>query len=173
MKAAFFLNRSLIRSLNGDWSRVLREIQDSEHVSRHVYQPRMYDYNEFIWDQIFEFPTYKGKKEESVVWRCVCIYDNEVHEIGKSREESKRLEGKSITYLGFFSSEVGPIRIKRTTRGHSFDVFHAPEEGEWHAVITIVTADGIGKPNKNDNSDVRELLRGLFEPNYTDFRLDS
>lgn len=142
------------------------EIADEDNVSRQVYAPRMGTVGNFNWPQVFEFPSDAGKKE-SVVWRKIAVTDGEVHTLGRDREARQKAAGKNVDYTGFMTARAGDIRAKRTTRGHTFRVYPDKSEGDAHAVIQVIAAEGIERLNKNDNSDVRAIMQCLFEPNFT------
>jgi hypothetical protein len=143
-----------------------QEVADDDFVSRHIYSPRMGSASAFVWHQVFEFPSDDGRRE-SVVWRKVARLDDEVHEIGLKKAAAEALVGKAIDYIGFLTSLVEPIRTRRTTRGHYFEVRYAPDEGKWHCEIRVVVADDIPNLTKGDKSDIREIMKELFEPHFT------
>jgi selenophosphate synthetase-related protein len=129
----------------------------------------MGEYQRFIWQQVFEFPANDGRME-SVVWRAKAVTEMEVHALGTSKQRHDVDAGKNCSYGGFMTAAVGMIRQGRTGRGHTFRVFHKPDEGDWHAVIQIVVANGTNALNKNDKNDVRSIMAAVFESNYTKYQ---
>lgn len=142
------------------------EIANADNVSRQVFSPRMGMPGNFDWLQVFEFPS-NAERKESVVWRKIAVTDDEVHSLGRNQEVKQKAAGKNANYIGFMTARAGEIRAKRTTRGHTFKVYPDRSEGDAHAVIQIIAAEGTMNLNKSDKSDVRAIMQCLFEPNFT------
>jgi hypothetical protein len=148
---------------------VLRTIEDTDEVSRHVFAPRMIGAaDEFVWHEIFQFPSERGLAE-SVALRAVVPKDEDVHRLGCEKQnkdrERERARGRSgPTYRGCTDAIAGRIRSQSSTRGHGFSVTHVPEEGDWHGHVTVVLAPGSTKLSKQDKDDVRELMAEVFGP---------
>ncbi len=153
---------------HSDDSNSCKEISDNDNVSRAFFTPRMGTLSNLKWDEIFQFPSEQGSRE-SVIWRAVLQSDNCVHIHNLAHIKNKKLSNPSFNqnYLGFFTSTVVNIRSKKTDRGHTFSVYHAPNEGEYHAEISVVVASGLTKLSRNDKIDVRVIMQKLFKPNFT------
>ncbi|KMO43699.1 hypothetical protein VQ03_07120 [Methylobacterium tarhaniae] len=122
---------------------------------------------DFVWEEVFQFSTSHGLAE-SVALRTVVPTDGEVHGLGcdkqardRARDEARGRAGP--TYRGCIDALVRAIRTRHTTNKHRFSVTHAPEEGDWHARITVMLAEGTAKLSKQDKQDVREIMAQVFD----------
>jgi hypothetical protein len=144
------------------------EISDADNVSRHIFAPRMGAPEQFIWHEVFEFPSADGNKE-SVVWRKIAVTYDDVHELGDARAAGQQKLGKISNYIGFLTAQAGEIRNQRTSNGHGFEVYPETQEGPAHAVIKIMIAAGASKLNKSDKIDIRAIMQRLFGPNFSPY----
>jgi hypothetical protein len=145
-----------------------KSISDKDNVSRAYFTPRMGNEQEYIWQNIFQFPASDGLRE-SVIWRVILEFDNCVHSHNLNLLKMKKAKNPSLdeNYSGFFTANTQNIRSKTTGVGHGFNVYHAPNEGNWHAEIVIILKSGYSKLSKNDKQDVRAIMQELFKPNFT------
>ena len=136
------------------------DIPGDHEVSRHIDSPHKWklEEQEFVELSVFEFPNGQA---ESVVWRKYAQDLAGVHRLGCERQKVKRATKPAWTYVGAITATVNRIRSIQTKAGHGFSVEHAPEDGEWHAHVSIRTSDG-GSLNKAHKMDLREHLRGVF-----------
>lgn len=142
---------------------MVEDIPAGHQVSRHIDSPHKWKPEErtLIDANVFEFP---GGQVESVVWRKYAVGIAAVHELGCQRQRVKREGGKATwTYEGAITAEVDRIRAIKTSEGHGFHVEHAPEEGNWHAHISLMPAPG-QQLNKGHKINLKEWLRGVFSP---------
>jgi hypothetical protein len=124
--------------------------------------------NEFVWHEVFQFPSDRGLAE-SVALRTVVPDDADVHRLGCEKQdadrERERAKGRSgPTYRGCTDALAGRIRSQFSTTKHGFSVTHEPAEGDWHGHVTVVLAAGCVKLSKSDKDDVRALMADVFEP---------
>lgn len=136
------------------------DIPDEHEVSRHIDSPHKWklEEQEFVEASLFEFPS---GQSESLVWRKYAPDLATVHNLGCERQQTKRVTKPSWTYVGAITASVASIRAIQTTAGHGFTVEHAPEEGIWHAHVSIRAGAG-GAPNKAHKMDLKEHLRCVF-----------
>jgi hypothetical protein len=135
------------------------DIPDQEDVSRHLFAPSMGEWgSDLIWHVVFMFKTERNYCE-SVVWRRYASTLADVHKLGCDKQRVDRADGKSSTYFGAITGNVGRIRGIRSKNGARFQIVHAPEEGIHHAHISYA---GDVSPSKNDKAELKSKIRREF-----------
>jgi hypothetical protein len=74
-------------------------------------------------------------------------------------QAADREKGRTSTYIGAITGNVGAIRALRSASGKSFTVRHVPDEGEEHAHVGF-SPDA----KKNDRNQLKFLLSSRFGP---------
>jgi hypothetical protein len=139
----------------------IEQIPDADKVARLIDRPHKYDdVKQVIWENAFIFPG----GSESVCWEKYLKPPGEIHALGREWQTDKRLTKPAMTYIGYLEGVVGPIRAFKTRRGHGFNVVHAPSEGIHHAEVQFRRADGNEPFDKNDKSELKIAIKGLFGP---------
>jgi hypothetical protein len=132
------------------------EIPDSDDVSRLLFEPSMRVDQDIIWSNVFQFPS-DGGQVESVVWRKYAAAIDDVHALGCNVQSTMREKGRSSTYIGAITGNVGAIRSLKSPNGVSFTVVHHPPEGQAHAHIGFTAGSG-----KSDRNSLKVRLRSVF-----------
>lgn len=139
-------------------------IPDTDQVSRHIERPFSYnDVAGIIWQSAFAFPG----GVESICWHKYAPPPDQIHLLGKQREEKKRQTKPDMKYVGFISSrDVGEIRSHLTKNGHGFTVTHEPGDGQGkhHGEVKYKLADGATSLSKGEKADLRVAIQGYFGP---------
>lgn len=135
-------------------------IPDADNVARLIDRPHKYDdVKQVLWENAFAFPKGDG---ESVCWEKYAKPPEGVHALGREWQARKRPTKPAMTYMGYLEAVVGPIRAFNTRRGHGFVVVHEPSEGIHHAEVQYRIADGNSSLDKNDKSELKIAIKGLF-----------
>ena len=110
----------------------------------------------------FHHDVQANERAESVYWRKYAPALQDVHARGCELEPIKQLRS-TTRYIGARTATAGAIQKIISGRGHTFTVFHYPENGDFaHAHIAIKPAED--KPSKKlRTNDIRELIGLLVQ----------
>lgn len=142
------------------WESVQREeVGPEERLSRLLFWPEMYGKkeNDLVWDGgVFQFPR-EGNCCESLTWRKYKPTIADVHALGCEAEVRKA--GRK--YTGAATARAGDITNFRNVHGYGFRLVHEPDDGIHHVHVCYSVETG-SKPTRNDKSELRLFLKGVF-----------
>jgi hypothetical protein len=139
----------------------VEEISDRETVCRLVDDRMQPQPSDLILELFFPF---EKNNPESLVWTRYAPIPDGVHDAGRSWQAGVRTRrpGIEMRYLGFMSANVGVLRSAKTKAGHGFQIVHEPTPADYHAEISIVSADPGTKIPSPQKVEARLLLREKF-----------
>lgn len=142
---------------------MVEEIPSEDDVSRHIDSPDKWNADEknFIEERLFLFR--RPEEVESLVWRKYASSIDQVHALGCAREKLRRETKPNWTYEGAITAHVQAIRDIATNEGDTFDVVHAPDEGQHHAHVQYRLAQGQNFL-KQRKLNLKEMLCAVFLP---------
>ncbi len=140
---------------------IVESIPLEDDVSRHLYFPFMFKYDDLLWSQIFTFQT-KNKFCDSVVWRKYAESIQFVHALGREKIERSVSKHK---YFGATTGSVSNIRKFSTDSDIRLEVEHDPckDQGIHHAHLKLLLPDGMKKPTPTDRLEIFSKIPFIFE----------